>query len=59
MNGGRVLDAAIAAMIGVIAARILGAGDPRAMLAGYAMLTLTAAALPILAGALWLGFRRG
>lgn len=59
MNGWRMVDAAIAVMLGVIATRILGSAEPRSMLAGYAMLGLTAATLPIVAGAVWLGFRRG
>jgi hypothetical protein len=52
------LDAAIVVLVGLIAMRIAGADDPRAMLAGYMVVASLSAAVPVFLAALWLGFRR-
>lgn len=56
--GSGPLDAAIAVLACLIAARIAGADDPRAMFAGYLITASLVAVVPVFLGALRLGFRR-
>lgn len=55
--GTRFLDTAIALMLGLIALRIAGADDPRAMVAGYLVTAGVALTVPIALAALALGVR--